>query len=163
MSVDVIIVMGVSGSGKTTIAQKLADRLGWQFADADDFHPPENVEKMSAGMPLNDNDRAPWLQILRSQIDLWLDCDRPTVLACSALKSRYRCLLGSERSQVQLVYLKGEFTKILQRMQQRDNHFMKPEMLRSQFDALEEPEDAIAVDIGEDPDTIVDRICQSLS
>ncbi len=157
-----IIVMGVSGSGKTSVGQLLAKQLGWDFYDADDFHPPENVAKMANGIPLNDSDRAPWLAALHNLISSSLIADRPGVLACSALKERYRQQLMDGNSHVQLVYLKGTYNLIWSRMSARSGHYMKPSMLQSQFDTLEEPKDSLAVDISMPVDEIVQEILNHL-
>ncbi len=157
-----IIVMGVSGSGKTSVGQLLAKQLGWGFYDADDFHPPENVAKMANGIPLNDSDRGPWLAALHNLISSSLTADRPGVLACSALKERYRQQLMDGNSHVQLVYLKGTYDLIWSRMSARSGHYMKPSMLQSQFDTLEEPKDALTVDICIPVDEIVREILYHL-
>jgi len=141
------IVMGVSGSGKTSVGKSLAEHLGWDFYDADDFHPPANIEKMSNGMPLDDSDRVPWLATLHDLISSSLIRDMPGVLACSALKESYRKRLLEGNAGVQIVYLKGTYELIWSRMTRRKNHYMKAEMLKSQFDALEEPVDGLTVDI----------------
>jgi gluconokinase len=152
----IVIVMGVSGSGKTTIGQKLAARLGCSFFDADHFHPRANILKMATGKPLTDDDRRPWLDTLRGMIEGWLAVGASAVLACSALKQSYRDILIQPDEPVALVYLRGSYDTILARMQGR-SHFFKPEMLRSQFDALEEPspQRAIVVDIDADVDAVV--------
>ncbi|MBT3389019.1 MAG: gluconokinase [Chloroflexi bacterium] len=150
--------MGVSGCGKTTVGTALAERLGWNFYDADDFHPPENVAKMASGIPLNDADRYPWLVVLHDLISTSLEKGKPGVLACSALKESYREILLKNNENVQIVYLKGSFNLILSRMQARSSHYMKPEMLQSQFDALEEPEMAITVPISVSVNEIVSYI-----
>jgi gluconokinase len=154
----IVIVMGVSGSGKTTVGKLLATSLNWDFADADDFHPATNIEKMSLGMALNDADRMPWLLELQSAIVDWLQAKKNVVLACSALKATYRDLLWVDRTQVKLVYLKGDFELISQRLQQRQNHYMKADLLSSQLDTLEEPQNAITIDISEPPEVIVEQI-----
>ena len=141
------IVMGVSGSGKTSVGKSLAEHLGWDFYDADDFHPPANIEKMSNGMPLDDSDRVPWLASLHDLISSSLIQNRPGVLACSALKEHYRQRLLEGNAGVQIVYLKGSYELIWSRMTRRKNHYMKADMLKSQFDALEEPAHALTVDI----------------
>lgn len=143
--------MGVSGSGKSTVGEKLAEELGWIFFDADDYHPPQNVSKMSAGNPLNDDDRAPWLAILHDLIDVHIRASRPMVLACSALKQIYRDQLLEGNPTTEIVYLKGDFELIWKRMQARKNHYMLPEMLHSQFATLEEPADALDVPIDASP------------
>jgi gluconokinase len=150
-----VIVMGVSGSGKTTVGQDLAGRLGWAFYDADHFHPKENVAKMSSGTPLNDQDRKPWLEALNRLISENLGQHQSLVLACSALKEKYRQHLArGHEEKTKVVYLEGDFETIYTRMQAR-KHFMKPAMLQSQFDTLEEPTDAIVVDIRQTQSEIV--------
>ena len=139
--------MGVSGSGKTTLGKALAQRLGWDFFDADDFHPPENIAKMTAGIPLSDSDRAPWLAALHHQLLSTLSADRHPVLACSALKETYRAKLLEGMDGITVIYLKGSYDLILSRMSTREDHFMKPGMLQSQFGVLEEPKDAIVLDV----------------
>lgn len=153
----VIVVMGVAGSGKTTIGRQLAEELGWNFHDADDFHPQANVEKMSRGIPLKDADRIPWLEILRDLIRTCLERDEDAVLACSGLRASYReYLLIDER--VKLVYLKGDHALILERLRGRQGHYMKPEMLDSQFATLEEPDETSHFDISSSPAEIVAEI-----
>jgi len=147
MKTRFFIVMGVSGCGKTSVGKKLADSLGWDFFDADDFHPPKNVAKMASGTPLNDSDRAPWLASLHELISSSLRADKPGVLACSALKERYRQQLLKDNEGVQIIYLKGTYDLIWSRMEKRTDHYMKPHMLKSQFDALEEPTNAFTIDI----------------
>lgn len=155
MKTRFIIVMGVSGSGKTSVGTSLAEYLGWDYYDADDFHPPENVTKMANGIPLDDSDRAPWLASLHDLISSSLKEDRPGVLACSALKERYRQELLEGNEGVQIIYLKGSYDLIWSRMEKRTDHYMKPHMLKSQFDALEEPVNALTVDISKPVDEIV--------
>ncbi len=157
-----IIVMGVSGSGKTSIGAALAARLDCPFYDGDDFHPPENVAKMAAGIPLSDEDRAGWLDRLAALIRDGLQNGRSGVIACSALKETYRARLRVDPQQVRFVYLKGSFDVILARMQARPGHYMKPDMLRSQFETLEEPGGAVVVDITQAPDRIVKNIIDRL-
>jgi gluconokinase len=154
--------MGVSGSGKTTIGQLLAESLHWEFRDADSFHSPENVEKMRHGIPLNDLDRMPWLLAMQQAIQDWLQENKNVVLACSALKDSYRqyLLIGNEG--VKLVYLKGSFELIQERLQERHNHFMSEKLLKSQFDTLEEPAEGILVDVFESPEEIVQNIITAL-
>jgi len=160
---QVFVLMGVSGSGKTTIGQTLARQLNCPFYDGDDFHPPENVAKMSNGIPLTDGDRWPWLQRLRGLIAVHLEQGQPAVLACSALKKKYREQLGSGNNGMVLIYLKGSFDLIWQRMQHREGHYMKAEMLQSQFDTLEEPSPAEAhvVLIDQKVDAIVRAIVET--
>jgi len=150
----VIILMGVTGSGKSTAGRKLAESLGWEYFDADDFHSAANVAKMKNGVPLNDEDRKPWLESLRRLIQERLADDQPAVLACSALKENYRdVLIVDER--VKLVYLKGDYDLIKARLSARSNHYMNPALLESQFQTLEEPTGAFCVDIQSTPDQIV--------
>jgi len=152
-----VVLMGVAGSGKTTVGRMLADELGWQFYDADDFHPPVNVAKMARGVPLDDADRQPWLQALRALIHACLERGESAVLACSALKANYRdYLLLDER--VKLAYLKGDLKLIRQRLENRSGHFMRTEMLESQFATLEEPEPESHFDIDKTPAEIVRAI-----
>jgi gluconokinase len=154
--------MGVSGSGKTTIGQQLAEALHWQFRDADRFHPAANIEKMRSGMPLSDADRMPWLLAMQQAIADWLQSNINTVLACSALKAEYHQML-CQSSQVKPVYLKGSFALIQQRLQQRQGHYMKADLLQSQFDTLEEPKEALWIDIDQPPAAIVAQIRQALN
>ena len=161
MKIDFYILMGVSGSGKTTIGEELAGRLGWDFYDADDYHPPENVAKMASGYPLDDDDRAPWLATLHDLISGCLESGRPGVLACSALKESYRRTLLAGNPGAQLIYLKGDIELIWPRMSARRGHYMKPGMLRSQFEALEEPDDALVVDISRPAGDIVAQILEN--
>ncbi len=158
MTAEALIVMGVSGCGKTTVGKMLARRLGWDFFDGDDYHSPAGVAKMAAGFPLTDTDRAPWLAELHDLLTGSLCAGRHPVLACSALKERYRDTLRTGTPGVQVVYLKGSYELIRARMQNRPDHYMKPEMLRSQFDALEEPPDAWVADVEWPPEKIVDYL-----
>ena len=152
------LIMGVSGCGKSAVGRALAQKLGWDFYDADDFHPAENIEKMTSGIPLTDEDRLPWLDILHAIISKSLQENRPGVLACSALKYSYRTRLMESNQDVQLVYLKGSFELIRSRMTARTEHYMPPSMLQSQFDILEEPTDALVIDIIRPVDEIVNLI-----
>ncbi|MCT7962609.1 gluconokinase [Laspinema sp. D1] len=156
----IVIIMGVSGSGKTTVGKRLAEALDWQFMDADDLHSPENVEKMSRGIPLDESDRLPWLMTMRQQISAWLQQDKNVVLACSALKQSYREILDCPLEPIKLVYLKGSQAVIEERMRSRSEHFMSPDLLNSQFEALEEPtpEEAIHLDVSLPISEIVERI-----
>lgn len=157
----VIVIMGVTGSGKTTIGKLLAAKLGWRYFDADDFHPSANIEKMSSGQPLNDADRLPWLEILRTLVRESLERNENCVLACSALKRSYRdYLLLDDR--VKLVYLKGESRVIKSRLEQRQGHYMDPALLDSQFEILEEPGPESEVLITSNPDEIVKTIAERL-
>ena len=149
--------MGVSGSGKSTIGLKLANELNISFFDGDDFHPDSNVEKMKSGIPLNDNDRKGWLEKL-NQLALE-HLTNGAVIACSALKEKYReTLLSGLKEKGEIVYLKGTFDEIRFRLEQRKGHFMPIELLKSQFETLEEPEDVITVSIMKAPDTIIEEI-----
>ena len=158
MKTRFIIVMGVSGSGKSSVGRLLAEKLGWDSYDADDFHPPANVKKMADGIPLDDSDRAPWLDSLNKLISASLKADQPGVLACSALKEHYRQHLLNGNANVQIVYLKGSYDLIWSRMEKRTDHYMKPHMLKSQFDALEEPTNALTIDISMSTQDIVQKI-----
>jgi gluconokinase len=153
----VILLMGVSGAGKTTVGQLLASQLGWDFADADDYHPPANVEKMRTGIPLTDADRAPWLEALHALITAWIAMQKNAVLACSALKRAYRDSLQIA-PEVQVVYLKGTPELLHQRLHSRHGHFMTEQMLESQLATLEEPDDAAAVNVDRSPAEIVTEI-----
>lgn len=158
MNIHFFIVMGVSGCGKSSVGQSLASHLRWDFYDADDFHPSENVAKMANGIPLDDSDRAPWLTSLHNLISSSLKADKPGVLACSALKERYRQQLMKDNDGVQIVYLKGSYDLIWSRMKKRTDHYMKPHMLKSQFETLEEPSNALTIDISMSLDDMVQAI-----
>ena len=162
---SLILIMGVSGCGKTTVARLLADRIGSPFLEADEVHSPANIAKMAAGIPLNDEDRWPWLQdICRRAEQLRLHHNgKPVVLACSALKETYRNTLRNAFPELAIVYLKGDYNLIRQRMEARGGHFMRPAMLRSQFEALEEPRTAVVVDIREPLEAAVSRIVAELA
>ena len=153
-----VIVMGVAGSGKTTVGQALAGHLGWEFYDADGFHPAANITKMASGIPLDDSDRLPWLASLHALISASLTEDRPGVLACSALKESYRERLLEGNNDVLIVYLKGSYDLIWSRISARHDHYMNPELLKSQFEALEEPTDVLTVDISMTVEEIVQQI-----
>lgn len=157
----IVIVMGTTGSGKTTVGRLLAQRMGWEFVDADDFHPPENVEKMKHGIPLTDADREPWLKTLHDKIVEWNAEKRSVVLACSALKQSYRDELRAN-SAVKFVYLKGSYQLFSQRVLARKGHFAKQDLLASQFTTLEEPTDAITVDAAPPPEQIVSEVRRQL-
>jgi gluconokinase len=163
MKADGVILMGVSGSGKTSVGQLLARRLGWTFFDADDFHPPANIEKMRSGIPLDDADRAPWLAALNGLLARTIGEGKHPVLACSALKEKYRRTLLDGNRGIRIVYLRGDYGLIRRRMEERSHHYMKADMLRSQFEALEEPRNAVTVDIDRPPAEIVDRIVSRLN
>lgn len=158
----IVIIMGVVGSGKTTIGQLLAQALGWEFADADDFHPLSNIEKIRRGIPLNDQDREPWLNQLHQAITGWISHGRNVVLACSALKRNYRQKLHAG-PEVRFVYLKGTAALIADRLRARHGHFADEKILASQLADLEEPESALTVDIAETPAHIVDKIRKALA
>jgi gluconokinase len=158
----IILLMGVTGSGKTTVGSNLALRLGWVFADADDFHSIENKQKMAAGMALNDEDRAPWLEALRQQILTWLAEKQSAVLACSALKQSYRAKL-LVHPDVRLVYLKGSYELIASRLTERVAHYATESLLASQFATLEEPTEAITIDVSPTVDEIANEICFRLN
>jgi gluconokinase len=162
---NALVVMGVSGSGKTTIGNELARRLGWEFVDGDWFHPAANVEKMHAGIPLTDEDRGPWLAAIARWIDEMRAAGRHGIVACSALKRRYRAVLVGQRSDVLLVYLHGDAELIARRIATRHEHFMPASLLASQFEALEEPgpdEHAIVVSVAASPREIVAEIVTQL-
>ena len=158
----VIVVMGVSGSGKTTVGSLLASDLGWEFADADDFHSAENVEKMRHGNPLTDPDRKPWLGKLRARIVEWIEAGKNGVLACSALRQVYRDQLRVN-PQVRFAYLKGEPDLLSERLLERPGHYMKRPMLESQLATLEEPLDAVTVSAKSTPREIVREIRRNLA
>ena len=160
--VMVIVLMGVAGSGKTTVGRALAEQLGWPYRDADEFHPPANVDKMSHGIPLTDPDREPWLTAIRRYIDETLAQNGRAVVTCSALKEHYRQIIVSDRARVKLVYLAGNFSLIAERLRAREGHFMKAEMLSSQFADLEPPRDALTVDVAQSPEVIVTEIRNAL-
>jgi gluconokinase len=160
-----LVVMGVSGSGKSTIADQLAERLGWRFEDGDRFHPASNVAKMSAGHPLTDEDRWPWLQAIADEIDRVCLAGTHAVIACSALKRAYRDILVHGRDDVRIVYLKGTQALIADRLAARKNHFMPSGLLESQFKTLEPPapsENPVTVSIDGSVDAIVDDIVRQL-
>ena len=159
----VIVLMGVSGTGKTEVGTRLAEALGGTFAEGDDYHPPANVAKMRSGVPLDDADREPWLETMSREIGAWLDAGRTVVLACSALKQRYRDILKAGRPGVRFVYLEGDEALIRSRLAGRRGHYMPASLLDSQFAALEEPADAITVSIDAPPDAIVAEIMKALA
>ena len=160
----VAIIFGVSGVGKTTVGQLLARELGWKFYEADDFHPQANIEKMKSGLPLNDQDREPWLTSLRELIERCVDAGEDAVLACSALKRKYRDHLRVN-NQVKFIFLRGDRAQVSKQIEQRHGHFMNPKLLDSQFADLEEPEPdegVITIEIGRSPDELVREIKRKL-
>jgi gluconokinase len=160
-----LVVMGVSGSGKSTVADRLGTRLDWRFEDGDGFHPPGNVAKMSAGQPLTDDDRRPWLQAIADEIDRVSRQGERLVVACSALKRSYRDILSHGRKDVRFVFLNGSYELIASRLAARKGHFMPPGLLASQFKTLEPPdtsEHPVTVSIDAPVETIVDDIIHQL-
>ncbi len=160
----VIVIMGVAGSGKTTIGELLAERHDGSFFDADDFHPVANVEKMSGGTPLNDDDRLPWLQRLRREVIDAAPAGQLTLLACSALKQTYREILGLGQGDVRTVFLHGQASTLTERLISRGGHYMKPEMLSSQLETLETPapDEALHIPISLTPVQIAELIEEKL-
>jgi gluconokinase len=159
----IIILMGVSGSGKTTVGKLLAEELGWPFFDADLFHPQANIDKMSRGVPLVDADRWSWLHAIRDKMETLRAAGEDAVITCSALKSSYRAYLREGQEDVHLVFLKGSFDLIRTRMEARTGHFFSAALLESQFAALEEPDDIPAVDIAKAPPVLVTEIKELLN
>jgi len=157
----IVIIMGTTGAGKTTIGTMLATQINWQFADADTFHPPANIEKMSKGIPLNDADRVPWLAAMRKAILEWIAAGKNLVLACSALKRAYREELRAS-PEVKIVYLKGSYALFAERIRRRHGHFAGERILAGQFADLEEPADAITIDAAQSPEQIVAEIRKQL-
>jgi gluconokinase len=165
-SAQVAVVMGVSGSGKTTIGKPLAQRLGWVFKEGDDLHPAANIAKMKSGQPLDDADRAPWLAAIADAVDGWRRRGTPGVITCSALKRAYRRQLVGDRDDVRLVYLCGSRAAIGRRLAGRHGHFMPASLLDSQFATLEEPgpdENPITVSIDQPVDAAIERIAAALT
>jgi gluconokinase len=158
----VIVLMGVSGAGKTTVGLMLARQLGWEFHDADDLHSPENKRKMAAGIALTDEDRSPWLDNVRALIEQCLRTGRNAIFACSALKQSYRERIAADLPNVKIVYLKGSEDLIDARIAHRRHHFMSRGLLHSQFETLEEPHDALTVDVSGTPESIVADIRKRL-
>lgn len=153
--------MGVSGAGKTTLGKALASRLGWDFLDADDFHPQANIAKMRAGIPLDDSDRTPWLAALNEKLSSTLKANRHPVLACSALKEKYRAQLFDGLDGFIIIHLVGRYDLIRRRMSERAGHYMKPRMLASQFETLEAPPAALTVDVSMPLDEAVEMILRT--
>ncbi|HEX4984528.1 MAG TPA: gluconokinase [Burkholderiales bacterium] len=158
----IVVLMGVSGAGKTTVGEALARRTGWPLHDADAFHSAANIEKMSNGIPLQDEDRWPWLDAMHAMLAQHHAQGKSVLLACSALKQKYRDRLARDGLPVRWIYLRGGFDLIRQRLEARKNHYMKAGLLESQFAALEEPRDAIVVDVGSTPDGIAETILREL-
>jgi gluconokinase len=159
----IVVLMGVSGSGKTTVGKVLAGELGWTFLDADDYHPAANIEKMRRGIALNDDDRRPWLQALRRRVDEACDRGENVVLACSALKHSYQEYLEQDVPRlVHYVYLYGSEELIARRLAARKGHFMNPGLLHSQFETLEPPEEAVRIDVTPAPEVIAAEIRRRL-
>ncbi|MFO0841658.1 MAG: gluconokinase [Gemmataceae bacterium] len=159
----VVVLMGVSGSGKTTVGKVLAAKLGWAFVEGDDYHPPSNVEKMRAGTPLTDDDRRPWLAALRERVDQAIAAGEDIVLACSALKHSYQDYLErDDPTRIHYVYLHGTEELIKERLGGRKGHFMNPGLLHSQFETLEPPTDAIRVEVAGSPDEVADEVRRKL-
>ncbi len=158
----IVVVMGVSGSGKTTVGQLLARELGWTFIEGDDFHPQENIAKMAAGIPLTEEDRLPWIDALRSEINRLNEVGQNGVLASSALTKRLRDRLSSGQVASMIVYLRGDPQLIRSRLKRRTGHFFSSDLLTSQFEALEEPQNALVIDIARPPEVIVAEILAAL-
>lgn len=154
----ILLVTGVAGSGKTTIGQRAAAALGWPYFEADDFHSAANKAKMAAGRPLDDADRAPWLAAIRAKMDEVRADGVSAVFTCSALKEKYRELLLAGADDVLTVYLSGDFNTILARVSRRKGHYMKADLVRSQFEALEPPQGALTFEVNQSPDEIVRKI-----
>ncbi len=159
----IIIVMGVSGAGKTTVGRLVAGDLGWPFFEGDDFHPPANVAKMSGGIPLTDEDRWPWLDSIRKLISGFVTECQDAVIACSALKQAYRHRLQQGNRKVVFAYLKGDCELITNRLAERADHFMSAGLLESQFSTLEEPQVVLTVGVDQDPSEIVRAVKEGLN
>ncbi|YAI82696.1 MAG: gluconokinase [cyanobacterium endosymbiont of Rhopalodia sterrenbergii] len=159
----IYIIMGVSGSGKTTVGKQLSFHLDYHFYDADNFHPPENIQKMSRGIPLDDKDRQPWLLSLSRLINNLQQHQENAVIACSSLKKSYRKLLQNNYQDLVWIYLKGSFEQILERLDKRKEHFMTSKMLKSQFKDLEEPDNAIILDIGSTTDQTIKQVLSKIA
>jgi carbohydrate kinase (thermoresistant glucokinase family) len=158
-----VVLMGVAGSGKTAVGMQVAQKLDWIFLDADNFHPPANIEKMKHGIPLNDQDRAPWLQRLHDELQHQMAEGLSVILACSALKESYRNVLRDEESPPKFVYLDVDPETIRDRLQHRSAHFFPKELMDSQFAALERPKDAIIIDARKPLEVVVDQVIDTLT
>ncbi len=159
----IVLVWGVTGTGKTSVSQALAKKLQWQFLDADDFHPTTNIEKMQAGIPLTDSDRAPWLRSIKAHLDILVENDTSAVLACSALKQTYRQQLGVDETNIKSVLLSGDADLIAKRLSARENHFMNAELLTSQLATLEPDTHGLTCSVTKTVDEIVHDITATLS
>ena len=160
-----LIFMGVSGSGKSTIAGSVAQHLGWPLVEGDDLHPPANIAKMTQGIPLNDDDRRPWLEAIAARIDTWRQAGSQGVVTCSSLRLPYRDILRAGHDDVKFVFLKGSYELLLGRMQHRERHFMPASLLQSQFATLEEPgpDEAITVSIDQPTESILSDVMRQLT
>jgi gluconokinase len=158
-----LVVLGVAGSGKTTLGQALGQRLSWEFRDADGFHPAANIAKMKAGTPLQDEDRWPWLRAIRSHMESEQAAGRSGIIACSALKEIYRDTLGRGEPWIRFVHLNGSRDLIEGRMRAREGHFMPVSLLDSQFATLESPADAITLDISQPPEALVEEVLRRIA
>ena len=159
----VLVLIGPMGCGKTTIGKLLSQKLGWPFYDGDDFHPPQNVDKMRQGIPLDDKDRMPWLKTLRSEIKTWLDSGQCALLACSALKQQYRDILDIDQKQVISVYLKGSYELLQERIGARQHPYMNKQLLQSQIEAMQAPDGGLTIDISPAAEEIAETIISSIS
>lgn len=158
----IVVLTGVSGAGKSTVGKELAERLGWDFFDADHFHPDENIERMSSGVALTDEDRQPWLETLKALIDARLRLDADAVLACSALKTAYRNMLGAQNAQVKFVLLDLDVSDLSERLQNRKDHFMDARLLGSQVQTLEVDDALVVIDASKPPDEVVADVITTL-
>ena len=154
----IIIITGVSGSGKTTIGKILSKKIGAYFFDADDFHSLPNINKMTKGIPLSDIDRKPWLDLLSKKIIAWEKKNKISILACSALKESYRVILNVNSNNIKWIFLTGSFNLIRNRLNKRNKHFMRSDLLKSQFEILEEPKEALKIEVSLSPNYIVKKI-----